>query len=104
MRQPIFERAAAYMADQTLGFGKLKYEVHVGHQDGSTMVFTHAYAEKWVYEHAAADVPEDEAIMHEHALLLVYTEHNGDHVFSMDDLSWARMLTPVEIPQVEGKP
>lgn len=57
----------------TLKIGDFKYSVKIHHQDGSTMWFENAFAEKF------------------EEWWLVFTEHCGYHAFYADDLEFIRV-------------
>lgn len=70
------------------GLSRFNFCVSVRHEDGSTMFFENAYA-----------------VMYD-KYLLVFTEHNGDHIFHQDDLSdtmgWG-MYQKSSIPTLKGR-
>jgi hypothetical protein len=89
--QRVSEVAAKLATTHTYGF---PYVVRVCHEDGTHLVFNHAIALQY-YDPEHSDWG---ASLHPGMWLMVFTEHQLHHVFSIDDLSYFDQLLslPVE--------
>jgi hypothetical protein len=100
-----FQKASAYAAERYKkgNFPKLEglrmfpYSVQVVHEDGSSMLFMDARAEIFIDK----DPGDCGDASHPGEYLCVYTEHQGLHVFCIEDLLIYSQYQPIEIPRPE---
>ncbi len=69
---------------------RFNYFVYMVHEDGSTMLYTSAFAVRYPKVSGGVSGAENDFVC-------IFTEHHGFHVEAMDDLRVLHMLERVEL-------